>query len=79
MREFHITARPIATDWRWPPDRLATCCRIELIVVTERPFSTSAVRASITGSLSRKMKSRTSRPRYMFWTTSRLSQSARSW
>ena len=29
MREFHITARPIATDWRWPPDRLATCCRIE--------------------------------------------------
>ena len=35
MREFHITARPIATDWRWPPDRLATGCRIELIVVTE--------------------------------------------
>ena len=29
-REFHITARPIATDCRWPPDRLATCCRIEL-------------------------------------------------
>ena len=35
MREFHITARPIATDWRWPPDRLATCCRIERIVVTD--------------------------------------------
>ena len=30
MREFHITARPIATDWRWPPERLATCWRIEL-------------------------------------------------
>ena len=29
-REFHITARPIATDWRWPPERLATGCRIEL-------------------------------------------------
>ena len=39
----------------------------------------SAVRASIAGSRSRKRKSCTSRPRYMFWTTSRLSQSARSW
>ena len=34
---------------------------------------------SIGGSLSRWNRSCTSRPRYMFWTTSRLSQSARSW
>ncbi len=79
MREFHITARPIATDWRWPPERVATGCRIERIVVTERLFSVSAVRASMTGSFSRPMTSCASRPRYMFWTTSRLSQSARSW
>ena len=78
-REFHITARPIATDWRWPPERLATGCRIERIVVTESDFSVWAVFASMTGSLRRQMMSRSSRPRYMFWTTSRLSQSARSW
>ena len=28
-REFHITARATATDWRWPPDKLATGWRIE--------------------------------------------------
>ena len=43
-REFHITARPIATDCRWPPERLATGWRIERIVVTRRLFSVSAVR-----------------------------------
>ena len=42
-------------------------------------FSVSAVFCSITGSLSRWKRSCASRPRYMFWTTSRLSQSARSW
>ena len=34
-REFHITARATATDWRWPPERLATFWRIERIVVTD--------------------------------------------
>src|SRR6476660_5657220 len=52
---------------------------MDLMVVTRRPLSVSAERCSIAGSLSRKRKSRISRPRYMFWTTSRLSQSARSW
>ena len=74
-----MTARPIATDCRWPPERLATGWRIERIVVTESDFSVCAVFASMTDSFSRQMMSRASRPRYMFWTTSRLSQSARSW
>ena len=78
-REFHITARATATDCRWPPDSVATGWRIERIVVTARLFIVSAVLASITGSLSRWNQSCASRPRYMFWTTSRLSQSARSW
>ena len=78
-REFHITARPIATDWRWPPERLATCCRMERIVVTASDFIVAAVLASISGSLSRRMTSCSSRPRNMFWTMSRLSHSARSW
>ena len=78
-REFHITARATATDWRWPPESVATGCRIERIVVTARLFIVSAVRFSISGSLSRWKKSCDSRPRYMFWTTSRLSHSARSW
>ena len=50
-REFHITARATATDWRWPPESLATCCRIERIVVTARLFIVSAVFASISVSL----------------------------
>src|SRR5581483_1537052 len=65
--EFHITA--LAT---------ATVCRIDPIVVTRRLFSVSRVLASIGGSL-RTSNRFSSRPRYMFWTTSRLSQSARSW
>ncbi len=74
------TARATATDCRCPPERVATVWRIDLIVVTANdPCSVSAVRCSIAGSLSRNRKSRISRPRYMFWTTSRLSQSARSW
>ena len=51
--EFHITARATATDWRWPPESVATGCRIERIVVTARLFIVSAVFASISGSLSR--------------------------
>src|SRR5204863_427106 len=72
-REFQRTALATATDWRWPPERVATVCLTDLIVVTERPFMTSAVLASMTGSLSRWSRSCASRPRYMFWTTSRLS------
>ena len=34
-REFHITARATATDWRWPPESVATGWRTERIVVTE--------------------------------------------
>ena len=52
-REFHITARATATDWRWPPESVATGWRIERIVVTARLFIVSAVCASISGSLSR--------------------------
>ena len=48
-------------------------------MVTESDFSVWDVFASMIASLRRKMTSRSSRPRYMFWTTSRLSQSARSW
>src|SRR5579862_238116 len=77
--EFHITARATATDCRWPPERVATGCRIERIVVTASDFIVSAVFCSMIGSLSRWKRSWASRPRYMFWTTSRLSQRARSW
>ena len=77
--EFHITARATATDCRWPPESVATGWRIERIVVTASDFSVSLVFASIGGSFSRWNQSCSSRPRYMFWTTSRLSQSARSW
>ena len=35
-REFHITARATATDWRWPPESVATGWRIDRIVVTAR-------------------------------------------
>src|SRR5581483_5383825 len=75
---FHITARATATDWRWPPESVATGWRIDEIVVTARLFRVSAVCCSIGASL-RTWKRLTSRPRNMFCTTSRLSQSARSW
>ena len=77
--EFHITARATATDCRCPPESVATGWRIERIVVTASVFSVSLVFASIGGSFRRWNQLCTSRPRYMFWTTSRLSQSARSW
>src|SRR4051812_32440128 len=76
--EFHITARATATDWRCSPESVATVWRIDLIVVTARDLSVSAVCCSI-GASDRICPRLISRPRYMFWTTSRLSQSARSW
>jgi hypothetical protein len=78
-REFHITALATATDWRCPPDSPATVWRTERMVVTERPLSVSDARFSIAVSSSRRSPSVSSRPRYMFWTTSRLSARARSW
>ena len=74
-----MTALATATDWRWPPDRPATVWRTERIVVTERSASVSDARFSIVDSSSRRSPSSSSRPRNMFWTTSRLSASARSW
>src|SRR5579864_1826529 len=77
--EFHCTAFATATDCRCPPESEATGWRIELMVVTASDLSVSAVFCSMIGSFSRWNASCSSRPRYMFWTTSRLSQSARSW
>jgi hypothetical protein len=77
--EFHMTALATATDWRWPPDRPATVWRTLRIVVTDRSASVFFARDSIFGSSSRRRPSVISRPRNMFWTTSRLSASARSW
>src|SRR5262249_5270023 len=77
-RLFHSTARATATDCRCPPERVATGCRTERIVVTESDFSTSEVFCSIGASLRGRKTSWSSRPRNMFWTTSRLSASARS-
>ncbi len=51
-REFHMTARATATDWRCPPESVATRCRIDLTVVTASDFSVSAVFCSIAGSFS---------------------------
>src|SRR5262245_61425512 len=59
--EFHITARATATDWRWPPESVATRCLIERMVVTESDVSVSAVFCSISGSFSRCSKSCASR------------------
>ena len=84
--EFHITAREIATDCRWPPERETTFVRTLPIVVTFRLRSTSRARCSIaredigdSSPARRAGLGLTSRPRNMFWTTSRLSHSARSW
>ena len=48
--EFHWTAFATATDCRWPPESVATGCRIDEIVVTASDFSVSAVFCSIAGS-----------------------------
>ena len=74
-----MTALATATDWRWPPERPATVWRTERIVVTESVASVSCARVSIVVSSSRRSGVSSSRPRNMFWTTSRLSDSARSW
>ncbi len=79
MREFHMTALATAIDWRWPPERPATVWRTERIVVTDSELSVSEQRCSIRVSSSARSGVTSSRPRYMFWTTSRLSASARSW
>ena len=75
-----MTALATATDWRWPPDSPATVWRTELSVVTERLFSVS-LRLGLHRRSRRAAQRRrsSSRPRYMFCTTSRLSASARSW
>ena len=75
---FQSTALAIATVCRWPPERLATSWRIDLTVRTDRPASVSAARCSMFGSSS-TIPLVFSRPRNMFCTMSRLSQSARSW
>ncbi len=76
--EFHCTALATATDCRWPPERVATGRLIDGMVVTASDFRVAAVFCSITAS-SRICQWLASRPRYMFWTTVRLSQRARSW
>ena len=48
----HMTAREIATDWRWPPESETTRCRTLGIVVTCSPSSTSSERFSISSSWS---------------------------
>ena len=77
-REFQITALAIATAWRCPPDSEATGWRIDRTVVTESPASVSRGRG-LHVLLVEERKWVRSRPRNMFWTMSRLSQSARSW
>ena len=49
--EFHCTAFATATDCRWPPESVATGCRIDPIVVTASDFSVEAVCSSIVASL----------------------------
>ena len=77
-RLFHSTALAIATVCRWPPERLATSWRSDFTVRTERLARVSPAICSMVGSSS-TMPRVFSRPRNMFWTMSRLSQSARSW
>ena len=45
--EFQSTARAMATVCRCPPERLATFCRTDFTVRTERPARVSAARCSI--------------------------------
>ncbi len=77
--EFHSTALAIATDWRCPPDSDATGWRIERTVVTARLARVSAGRLLHRLLVQLMPRCVRSRPRNMFWTMSRLSQSARSW
>ena len=73
-----MTARATAMAWRWPPEREPTSWRTDLTVETARSLSSSLVASSIL--ISSRIAARvSSRPRYMFWTMSRLSQSERSW
>ena len=76
--EFHSTALAIATDWRWPPESEATGWRIERTVVTARLASVS-LRGGLHLLLVEHAVTHALAPRNMFWTMSRLSQSARSW
>ena len=78
-REFHITALATATDWRCPPERLATAWRTERSVVTERLVSVSGRIASMLGSSSTTPERTRSRPRYMFGDDVEVVASARSW
>ena len=75
--------RATATCWRWPPERVPTSLR-RLGIVTARFESSSPVWCSIRASSSwretvPKPGETSSRPRKRLATTSRLSQSARSW
>ena len=71
-----MSERAIATVCRWPPERDATAMRTDGILA-ESWRSSSHERLSI--STSSRAKVPISRPRKRFDTTSRLSQSARSW
>jgi hypothetical protein len=77
--EFHMTALATATDCAGRRRGPATVWRTLRMVVTDRSASVFLARDSIFGSSSRRRPSTISRPRNMFWTTSRLSASARSW
>ena len=74
--------RATATCWRWPPESVPTSLR-RLGIVTARFESSSPVWCSIRASSSWREtappRRTSSRPRKRLATTSRLSQSARSW
>jgi hypothetical protein len=77
-RAFFRTARAIATVWRCPPESDDTFCRTDFTVRTDSDRSVSDASRSICPS-SKVPSLVSSRPRNMFCTMSRLSQSARSW
>src|SRR5215211_1046489 len=70
--------RAIATCCRWPPERVPTSDRT-FTIVTASWSSSSCERCSMSVSSSARVSVTSSRPRNRFSTTSRLSQSARSW
>src|SRR5690349_2968336 len=76
--ESQSTAFAIATVWRWPPESDATGIRTEVTVRTDSDARVRRAACSMSASSSSQERPR-SRPRNMFWTMSRLSQSARSW